>query len=108
MISKDKIWKYVNISDGIFVLCFVLGLVFFRGDVLNIAVLWVVVFISSGLGLRRYCKGKGMMRYGVIHNVDADDHDAILSSYYSHRWSMFLCTIGCVAFTIYQLWQSFI
>ncbi|MEF1254669.1 hypothetical protein [Vibrio sp. M260112] len=106
MINKGKVWRYMNISDGIFIFCVILGVLFFREHALNIAVGWLVAFLCSGLGLRLYCKGKGMMRYGTINNVDSDDHDAVMSSYYSHRWTMVICTIGAVVFTIYQIYKN--
>ncbi|MFM2625700.1 hypothetical protein [Vibrio owensii] len=107
-IDKDKIWKYVNISDGVFGVCFLLGVLFFRDNALNIAAGWLVTFICSGLGLRLYCKGKGMMRYGTINNVEDDDHEGFENSYRAHRGTVIFCTIGVVAFTIYQLYQSFV
>ena len=98
----------MNISDGVCFLCFIVGLLFFGNEALGIAGIWLAAFISSGLGLRRYCKGKGMMRYGTINDVDSEDYDAILSSYFSHRWTMVLCTLGVIIFTIYHLFQEFI
>ncbi|MGY5613349.1 hypothetical protein [Vibrio brasiliensis] len=42
MINKGKVWRYMNISDGIFIFCVILGVLFFREHALNIAVGWLV------------------------------------------------------------------
>ncbi|MBU2899003.1 hypothetical protein [Vibrio hepatarius] len=106
-INKAKVWKYLNISDGIYLVCIFIGIVFFFGSVVSLIGLWFITFLCSGLGLRRYCKGKSMMMYGTIGDEKADDQEGTMSSYYAHRWTMFLGTIGAVLFTIYHLFQYF-
>ncbi|NOH48109.1 hypothetical protein [Vibrio rotiferianus] len=105
-IDREKVWRYMNISDGIFILNFILGVLFFWDSVLGVVGIWFAAFLCSGLGLRLYCKGKGMMRYGTINNVDENDTDTIMESYRAHRDTMIGSTIVVVIFTLYQLYQS--
>ena len=107
-INKEKVWKYLNISDGIYAFCIALGVIFFFDSVVSLLGLWLITFLSSGLGLRRYCKGKPMMMYGTIGDEHQDDYDGIMSSYNAHRWTMFVGTALAIGFTIYQLYQSLI
>lgn len=107
VINKTKVWKYLNISDSIYLICILVGIFFFSGSVVSLLGLWGVTFLCSGLGLRRYCKGKPMMMYGTIGDEELDNQDGIMSSYYAHRWTLCIGTIGAVLFTIYQLFQSF-
>ncbi|WP_427019906.1 hypothetical protein [Vibrio sp. TRT 2004] len=106
MINKKKVWRYMNISDGIFIFCFILGVLFFWDSVFGVMGIWLATFLCSGLGLRLYCKGKGMMRYGTINNVDENDTDTIMESYRAHRDTMIGSTIVAVIFTLYQLYQN--
>ncbi|EGQ8536570.1 MULTISPECIES: hypothetical protein [Gammaproteobacteria] len=106
MINKIKVWRYMNISDGVFIFCVILGVLFFRDSVLGVIGMWFAAFLCSGLGLRLYCKGKGMMRYGTINNVDENDIETIMESYRAHRDTMIGTTTVAVIFTLYQLYHS--
>lgn len=107
-INKERVWKYLNASDFIYLGCFSVGVFFFTSNVYPLIGLYIITFLTSSLGLRRYCKGKPMMMYGTIGDEKVDDNDAVMSSYYAHRWTVFIGTLGAIAFTIYQLYQSFI
>ena len=105
-IDKDKVLKYLNISDSIYIVCVIIGLLFFGDTVIRLLAIWLVTFLCSSLGLRRYCKGKPMMKYGTINDEDIDDNDGIISSYHAHRWTIALGTIGAVFFTVYQTYLN--
>ncbi|MCA2428782.1 hypothetical protein, partial [Vibrio chemaguriensis] len=79
MIDKNKLWRYLNISDSIYVVCTIIGIFFFFESVTGLLGLWFITFLCSGLALRRYCKGKPIMRYGSI--VDEYDEEGAKNSY---------------------------
>ncbi len=107
-IDKEKVWRYMNVSDGVAIACFALGILFFREDVLKIAGVWGVAFLCSGLGLRRYCKSEKMMRFGVHSDVDEDDEREIMSSYNHHVITIIISSVLIVLLTAYHLYESFI
>lgn len=95
----------MNVSDSIFIFCFILGALLFRDKVLAVVGVWFAAFICSGLGLRLYCRGKGMMRYGTINNVEENDTDTVMESYRAHRDTMIFSTVVIITFTFYQIYQ---
>lgn len=102
VIDKDKLWRYMNISDCIHILCQLLSLFFFPSFFPYILGGWVATFVCSGLGLRRYCKGKPMMMYGTINDEEKDDHDGIMSSYYHHLWTVAIGVLLVLCGTVNQ------
>ncbi|HFI9374811.1 TPA: hypothetical protein ACGSSZ_004792, partial [Vibrio parahaemolyticus] len=62
----------------------------------------------SGLALRRYCKGKGMMRFGTSSEIDTDDINEIISSYNNYLLILAISNVVMVGITIYHLYQAFI
>ncbi|HHC6517368.1 TPA: hypothetical protein ACN35K_004578 [Vibrio parahaemolyticus] len=102
MIDKEKLWKYLNISDSIYAFCIVIGIFFFFESVKGLLGLWFVTFLCSGLALRRYCKGKPIMRYGSI--VDENDEEGAKNSYLLHCWTIIPTTIVAILFTIYHIY----
>ncbi|HHB1549379.1 hypothetical protein NB550_00055, partial [Vibrio parahaemolyticus] len=62
----------------------------------------------SGLALRRYCKGKGMMRFGTSSEIDTDDINEIISSYNNYLLILAISNVVMMGITIYHLYQAFI
>lgn len=101
MIDKKKIWIFLNISDAIYFVCVIIGSLFFSESVKGLLGLWGLTFLCSGLALRRYCKGKPIMRYGSI--IDEKDEEGANNSILLHIWTIVPTTVLAILFTIYHL-----
>lgn len=105
-INKDKTLKLINLADCMYALCFVVSVFFAKDISVQIVVGWALIFMYSGLGLRRYCNGKSMMRYGTIGNESDDDEDGILSSYYYHCWTIVIGLIMAIGITLFSVFGN--
>lgn len=108
MIDKIKTQKYVNTSDGINASCLGICLFFFSAEFIYLLSFWGLTFFFSGLALRRYCKGKGMMRFGTSSEIDTDDMNEIISSYNNYLLILAISNVVMVGTTIYHLYQALI
>lgn len=106
MIDKVKTLKYLNISDSIHAICLGVCLIFFPAEFVYLLGFWGLVFLYSGLAIRRYCKGKGMMRFGVSSDIDNNDKNEVVSSYKNHVFTIVTSNILMVGITIYYLCQG--
>ncbi len=108
VIDKNKTLKYANFSDSAHAICLVVCLLFFPQEFIYLLGFWLVTFFYSGLALRRYCKGNGMIRFGVSRDIDRDDTREIVSSYNNHLFTIGASNIVMIGITIYYLYQNFI
>lgn len=102
-INKRKTLRLLNIADSIYALCVVITFIFARDKAVQLLAGWALIFLYSGLGLRRFCNGKSMMRYGTIGNELDDDEEGITSSYNAHRWTIVVGLIMSIGMTLYSI-----
>ncbi len=105
MINKKRTWLYLNIFDGVYFCGFILSFLFFRDYVINIVVMWSVFFLCTGLALRRYCKGKPMIRFGTSSEIEDNDKREIISSYKYHLCALVTGGVFVVASVLKQFYM---
>ncbi|PMS91984.1 hypothetical protein [Vibrio parahaemolyticus] len=102
-INKNATLKLLNIADCIYALCVVITFIFAKDKAIQLLAGWALIFLYSGLGLRRFCNGKGMMKYGTIGNESDNDEEGIRSSYEAHRWTIGVGLIMSIGMTLHSI-----